>query len=143
MYRSINSSISKCLIQIVFLIAFTKIFYNHHHLGCIYRAYGDQDHQLCLGEFDQGNLTALQFLLHSCKLGIAQVRNSALICISCCLSVCEEASMLSVYCRKPALQLVIMSVLKKHIKFNLQQFCFKKCDTPISVILQFLFLLFV
>lgn len=72
-----------------------------------------------------------------------QVRNgvSALICISCCLSVCEETSVLSVYCRKPALQLVIMPVLKKLINiFICSSFILKKGDTTIiSVILQFLF----
>lgn len=48
------------------------------------------------------------------------------------------------YCRKPALQLVRLVYARKAYKhFNLQHFHFKKCDTTISVILQFLFPLLV
>lgn len=50
---------------------------------------------------------------------------SASIWTSYCWSGCEETSMLSVYCRKPALQLVIRTVIKKKKackQFNLHHF---------------------
>lgn len=43
---------------------------------------------------------------------------SASIWTSYCWSGCEETSMLSVYCRKPALQLVIRTVIKKKRPVN-------------------------
>lgn len=61
------------------------------------------------------------------KIGSA----SALIFILYYLSVCEETSVLTVYCRKPALQLLIVSMVKKHIHiFNWYIFIFKNMILP-------------
>lgn len=85
-YYSIHSGTSKCLIQTIFPIAFAYKCHSRHNLDCIYRAHGEQDHQNCLREFDWAYIFA----------AFVQVRNgvSALICISYCLSVCKETSVL-------------------------------------------------
>lgn len=102
------SGASKRLVQIIFPTAFVCKCHINHNLNSVYRAHREQDHQISLGEFDQAYIFT----------AIVQVRNgvSALICISCCLSVCDETYMLFVYCREAAVQLVFMPVLKRHIK---------------------------
>lgn len=107
----------------LFPTSFAQKCHSHHQSDFIYRALEGQDNGICLN------------LPFCC---ICENWNCLSFDLLYCLSVCEKTSVLSVYCRKHALQLLIVSMVKKHINiFNWRTFILKKYKSTISVILHF------